>query len=144
MLAQPEGSDAAMLMRAQQVMQALSELVNTPVVLALLPGNMGEKLDSLLNQGRMIVGALNGLLAGDSARRFEDYLAQILTISDAIAPELLAPLRAGTASQEYCCFITGERLSCVARTGNAGCGAELVAADADAPAVSRNRVAPPA
>ncbi|MEO3738942.1 hypothetical protein [Kosakonia sp. WA-90] len=93
LLAQPEGSESSMLERTQRVLQSLSSLVNSPVVAAWLPGLIREHLDALLNQGRLIVGALNSLLSGGHSLSFEDYLAQVLALGDAIAPELLTPLR---------------------------------------------------
>ncbi|WP_249277790.1 putative adhesin [Kosakonia oryzendophytica] len=93
LLAQPEGSESSMLERTQRVLQSLSSLVNSPVVAAWLPGLIREHLDALFNQGRLIVGALNSLLSGGHSLSFEDYLAQVLALGDAIAPELLTPLR---------------------------------------------------
>ncbi|UXY08795.1 hypothetical protein N7922_12910 [Kosakonia sp. ML.JS2a] len=93
LLAQPEGSESSMLERTQRVLQSLSSLVNSPVVVAWLPALIREHLEALLNQGRLIVGALNSLLSGGHSLSFEDYLAQVLALGDAIAPELLTPLR---------------------------------------------------
>jgi len=94
LLAQPGDSDISMLIRARQVMQSLSDLVNTSVISALLPAVMRDSIDGLLRQGRLIVGALDGLFSTESTQGFEAYLAQTLALSDALAPELLAPLRA--------------------------------------------------
>ncbi|MGG7449261.1 hypothetical protein ACQ3G7_24705, partial [Kosakonia oryzendophytica] len=94
LLAQPEGSESAMLERTQRVLQSLSALVNSPVVVAWLPGLIREHLEALLSQGRMIAGALNSLLSGGHSLSFDEYLAQVLALGDALAPELLAPLRA--------------------------------------------------
>ncbi|AUP76689.1 hypothetical protein CWS02_14030 [Enterobacter sp. EA-1] len=41
----------------------------------------------------MIVGALNSLISGGRSLSFEDYLAQVLALGDALAPELLTLLR---------------------------------------------------